>query len=132
MTLEEKIVSIICQQLPDTVGIYLFGSTGTEHETSDSDIDIAILLSKKIDIQARLALTNALIDATHRDKIDLIDLRNAPVVLKFQIIMNGRKLYCANTFRCNMFEMVTFSNYVRLNEERRGILEAVQKRGSIL
>lgn len=131
MLVEKKIIATITKDFPDIIAIYLFGSTGTKYETSESDIDIALLMPKKIKSTDRLHLINALISALHKDKIDLIDLKNAPTVLKFQIIMNGQKIHCTDNYRTDSFEMYVFSDYIRLNEERHEILEAIKKRGSI-
>lgn len=131
MKIKEKIVSAIREKQPEVIAVYLFGSAGTKYETSDSDVDVAILLPEKMNMDDRLSLINMLIDALHKDKIDLIDLRDAPTVLKFQIMMNGQRIFCSDIFQGDSFEMYTFSDYVRLNEERRAILDAIQQRGSV-
>lgn len=128
---ESKIIQPITQHLKNVTAIYLFGSYGTVYETPDSDVDVAILASQKIQFDDRLQIINALITSLHREKIDLIDLRNSPTVLKFQIIMNGKIIFCADSYQLDFFEMVTLSSYVRLNGERQGILEAIQQRGSV-
>lgn len=130
--IEEKIIHIVTHQLRDVLAIYLFGSTGTPYEKADSDVDIAILRRPKIEMTERIDLINALIDILHKDKIDLIDLNKVPTVLKFQVILNGKRIYCANIYDCDSFEMYAFSDYVRLNEERRDILKEIQQRGSVL
>lgn len=131
MTLTHKIINTIQHHMADVIAIYLFGSAETKYETPDSDVDIAILAPRKISAETRDALIDILISVLHKDKIDLIDLKNAPTVLKFQIIMNGKRIFCSNKYEADSFEMYTFSDYVRLNEARRGILEAIKKRGSI-
>ncbi len=128
----EKLVEIIQKTLPGLVAIYLFGSYGTHYETSESDVDIAVLTPRKLSMDMRLELINVCIDVLHKDRIDLIDLCNAPTVLKFQIIMTGRRIYCGDSYYADTFEMYTFSDYVRLNEERREILKVIQKRGTVL
>ncbi len=50
MEMLDKIIREIVEHYPDTQGIYLFGSFGTEDERADSDVDIALLLPP---IQAR-------------------------------------------------------------------------------
>lgn len=124
-------IAAIDANCSEVIAIYLFGSTGTAYETSESDVDIALLTNQKITPDKRLDLINALIDATHNDKIDFIDLKNAPTILKFQIIMNSKRIYCQNTVQADAFEMYTFSDYVRLNEERYEIMQAIKKRGSV-
>jgi len=132
MLSQEIILTTIQNIVSDVLAIYLFGSTNTIYETSESDVDIAILTHRKITFDAQLHLVNQLIDALHKDKIDLIDLRQVSTVLKFQIIFYGKRIYCANAYLCDSFEMYTFSDYVRLNEARRNILRDIQERGSVL
>jgi len=40
-------------------------------------------------------------------------------------------LYCANESARQQFESLIYSMYLRLNEERRLILQEIQKRGAI-
>ena len=129
---EAKLISAIQSEGGlDLVAIYLFGSFNTAYETTESDADIAVLSKKRFDMNKRLALMDVCARALHKDKIDLIDLLSVSTVLKFQIVMNGRRIYCANSFLSDSFEMYALSDYVRLNEERRDIIAAIQKRGSV-
>jgi predicted nucleotidyltransferase len=131
MALEQKITATIKKYLPEVVAVYLFGSVATALENQESDIDIAVLSQKKLNIEQRLELISELVAALHHDKIDLVDLNHAPTVLKFQIIMNERKIFCSNRHKSEFFEMCVFSDYVRLNEERREIIAAIKERGSV-
>jgi hypothetical protein len=48
-----------------------------------------------------------------------------------QVVANGQRLYTADVNVVEQFEDTVFSSYVRLNEERRGILDDVRQRGNI-
>lgn len=131
MKIDQKIIKTCQTQVTDIIAIYLFGSSGTVYETAESDVDIAVLSLAKLDMGKRLDLINALIGVLHKDKVDVIDLRTAPVVLKFQVIMTGKRIFCSDLYAGDSFEMYTFSDYVRFNTERREILKAIRQRGSV-
>ena len=65
----------------------------------------------------------------HVEYADLINLRTAPVILRKEIIAADRRIYCADEYAADEFEMLTISFYQKLNEERRGIVESALKTG---
>jgi predicted nucleotidyltransferase len=129
---DKKIIAAIQKSLPRVKAIYRFGSAGTARERPESDVDLAVLTDKKLDSSARWHLADVIARMLHKDAVDLVDLLQAPTVLCFQVINEGKRIFCANKTECDLFETITLSDYVRLNEERSGILEEVRKRGRIL
>lgn len=68
----------------------LFGSAARKQETAGSDLDVGVLLEK--DRSASLwDVETALAEAVCRP-VDLVDLRRAPPLLRFQIAREGRVL----------------------------------------
>jgi hypothetical protein len=57
-------------------------------------------------------------------EVDLLNARMVSTVFREEIVTKGRLLYCADRYAVNEFEMLTLSYYQKLNEERRGIIEA--------
>jgi hypothetical protein len=49
-----------------------------------------------------------------------------------EIIHTGVLIYCADTYACEEFEMLTLSFYQKLNEERAGIMEQIMRTNRIL
>ncbi|HHB90095.1 MAG TPA: nucleotidyltransferase domain-containing protein [Anaerolineae bacterium] len=126
MKASDQIIDLVVQHYPDVQAIYLFGTYATSDERPDSDVDIALLLPPE---QAREAGSLALSDL-HLDlaralgrEVDLINLRLAPTVLRKEVIMADRRIYCANAYAADEFEMLTISYYQKLNEERAEIIE---------
>src|SRR3990167_2018061 len=70
--------------------ILLFGSVATGKVNKKSDIDLAFLFDKPIDM---LALTNRVIRLLRTDNIDVIDLRRASPLLKYSAVRHGKPLY---------------------------------------
>jgi predicted nucleotidyltransferase len=124
------IIAQILQAMPEVWAIYRFGSAGTPFERSDSDIDLAILASERVDNLARWALAQDLAQRLRRD-VDLVDLQSASTVLRHQVLHHGQRIYCADRFAAEEFASRALSDYVRLNEARRDILQDIQARGRI-
>lgn len=62
--------------------------------------------------------------------VDLVDIICRSTVMPAQIIATENVVFCRDTYRCEDFAATTFSRYAHLNEDRRGILEDIQARGS--
>ncbi len=113
---------------PNTQAIYFYGTWGTEYQRRDSDLDIAVLLppatARAIDHSAWLCLSAEVAQAAKVEYADLINLRTAPVILRKEIIAANRRIYCADEYAADEFEMLTLSYYQKLNDERQGIVES--------
>jgi uncharacterized protein len=129
---EKEIVETVLAHLPAVQAIYLFGSYGTEDEWPSSDVDIAVLLppaeAKQTDWRALLPLQMALADLLKKE-VDLINVRQVSTVFQKEIVMADRRVYCADGYAADEFEMLVLSFYQKLNEERREILEEFRRTG---
>jgi len=132
---DQVIQELVRQYHPDVQVIYRFGSAGTEHERSDSDLDIALLLppdsARHAGALALGELHLALEDALHRD-VDLINLRLAPAVLRAQIVVTGTRIFCTDTLLADEFELLALALYQKLNQERAEIIAEGLHSGSFL
>ena len=132
---EQQVVNTLLKRFPSLQAVYAFGSWGTGDEQQQSDADIAILLSPPDSKQAtREQLFDARCDLASAlgREVDLVDLRAASTVLQKEVVSASRRLYCANHYEADTFEMLTLSFYQKLNEERAGILAEVARTGRIL
>ncbi|MEO9654237.1 type VII toxin-antitoxin system MntA family adenylyltransferase antitoxin [Marinomonas sp.] len=121
MTLREKLVQETRLLLPNVRLIYLFGSQANGHTNQHSDIDIAILLDRKIDAIKRFDIQESLAIKLNKD-IDLVDLLSASTVMQNQVIQHGELIYGEESICCQ-FEMQVLSMYQHLNHERAEILQ---------
>jgi len=110
--------------------IYLFGSAAKGKMGEESDIDIGFLSDNKISSYDIFMIAQELADQLDRE-VDLVDLNQASTVLQMQVVSSGKVIYFNNDTRRNLFEMVVFKKYARLNEERRVIIEKVKERGTV-
>jgi len=128
--LDDVIVAALRAGLPGLRAAYRYGSAGGSHERSDSDIDLAVLADRLLSLDELTGLTVELVRLTGRD-VDLNDLRRLSVTLRVQIVAAGSRLFAAEAAAADEYDARTLSDYARLNEERRHILEDVRRRGSI-
>jgi len=122
----DVIVRRILKHYPTAQAIYFFGTHGTADEWPDSDVDIAVLLSPQRAKTARLLALSDLrfeLEAWLKKEVDLINLRRVPTVLQKEVIAADRRIYQADEYAADEFEMLTLSYYQKLNEERAEIVE---------
>lgn len=127
---EQALIEGIRSEISDVIAIYLFGSAVTGELRMDSDIDLAILPAGPLAATRVWKLAQSLALVAGRD-LDLVDLLSASTVMQAQIISTGKRLYCTNELLCSDFEGRVYSDYARLNEERKGILDDIAKRGRV-
>ena len=129
---EEAIVKTVIHFYPSVQGIYLFGSFQTENEWKDSDVDIALLLPHVLAKEERhLGMSECRIKLEEGlgKNVDLVNVRQVSTVFQFQIVTTGRLIYVSDENAVAEFEMLTFSFYQKLNEERQDILADFYKTG---
>lgn len=126
----KSIVQTCLTCLPEIQAIYFFGSWGTAEQNKDSDLDLALLLAP----QEAKALGNLYASKLHKELesllklgIDLINLRETNTVLQKEIIADVRRVYCADAYAADEFEMLTMSYYQKLNDERAAVLQSFYK-----
>ncbi|MBC7839715.1 MAG: hypothetical protein H7Y39_13920 [Nitrospiraceae bacterium] len=78
----------------------------------------------------RFELAQELAIQLHRD-VDFVDSRTASTVMRVQVISTGEYLDAPNEPTRREFEMYVFSDYTRLNEERREILKRISASGLV-
>lgn len=85
-------VVMYLQQCPDVAAAYLFGSYARGTERQGSDIDIAVLFynleEKLVRFDRRLEMIMDL-ERIVGKKVDLVDIEEAPVLLRHHILKEG-------------------------------------------
>ena len=127
MNAEDIIIKTSLKYYPDLQAVYLFGTYGTDEEWPDSDVDIALLLPWKKSKEAGSLMMSDLrfeLESLLNKDVDLINLREVSTVLQKEVIVAGRRIYCADEYATDEFEMLVLSYYQKLSEERRDILQS--------
>ncbi len=124
------VVSALTQRLGEPIAVYRFGSSADASDRAESDVDVAVLASVRLSPDVRFDVQEELAMLLHRD-VDLVDLTAASTVMAMQVVTTGTVLYEGNAVARGEFEDRVFSAYVRLNEERRGILQRIAEEGTV-
>ena len=126
------IQAAILAVFPKAQAIYLYGSYGTDREWPSSDVDIAILLPHAVaKAEGSLALHPLRFRLEHLlgRHVDLANLRLVSTVLQKEVVAADRAVYVGDDHATAEFELLTYSLYQKLNEERREILKAFRESG---
>jgi predicted nucleotidyltransferase len=95
---------------------YLFGSQARDQAGPLSDVDIAALfapdLSKQNRFQHVLNLAYELGMILQRDDVQIVDLQEAPPLLRHRVYYDGRLLYCPDDAVRVRFETTALRDYV--------------------
>jgi predicted nucleotidyltransferase len=116
-----QIINLLKSRISKLIGIYVFGSYADDTATRESDIDIAFLSFEKITPIEKWKIQEELASILDND-IDLVDLKDATVVLRAEVVEKGKLIFSADTYLVDYFEMTTYSMYADLNESRVDIL----------
>jgi predicted nucleotidyltransferase len=119
----KDLIQLCLNAFPELQAIYLFGSYHTENEWPNSDVDIALLLPYQLTHNLYMTELHQQLEKRYQKNVDLINLRQVSTVFKKEIIMAERRIYCAEQYKTDEFEMLTLSFYQKLNEERQQILQ---------
>ena len=109
--------------------IILFGSYSRNTQNKESDIDIAIK-GNNIDLKKIYELKQKLEDISQKD-VDLVDLDDISDVFRYEILMNGIKLFCQDDYKFDLYKIDMCREYLELNESRQDIIQRVKNGGSI-
>lgn len=108
---------------------YLFGSLAQKGERltrprPPGDVDLAILTKEG----PAYDLLEAIADVLGTDRLDLVDLRKASPVLRFEILRSGRPIYISDEDLRERYEMETIHLYRDTEPMRRRQREALKER----
>ncbi|MCI9177730.1 MAG: nucleotidyltransferase domain-containing protein [Clostridia bacterium] len=124
-----KIVELLKEQL-NCDAIVLFGSYARDTQRKDSDIDIAVKSKREILKTELFDITQKVEEITKID-VDLVDLKKISDSFRYEILMNGKTLYCEDEVQFDLYKLDMFREYLELNESRKSIIERVKNGGTI-
>jgi predicted nucleotidyltransferase len=127
---DPALIEYLRKSVPELIALYRFGSQAKGTARPDSDVDLAVLARDPIPAIRRFELAQELAIQLHRD-VDLVDLRSASTVMRMQVISTGTCLDAPDEPARREFEMYAYSDYARLNEERRDILKRIAASGVV-
>lgn len=125
-----QIITFLRGKLADLQAVYVYGSYVTGGFSAESDLDLAVRVAGELENPTRWKVQEELASLISRD-IDLLDLGQASLVMQFQVISTGERIYCVDQDIAAQHEMLVYSRYLDFSLTRKPIIEAVQERGSV-
>jgi predicted nucleotidyltransferase len=129
-TMDAIIARVLRASILGLQAAYRFGSTVSGQTHAASDVDVAFLATEALSVERCWKIAGDLAAELARD-VDLVDLRRASTVMRVQVLQDSVTIADDDPTARAWFEMLSLSDYARLNEERRGILEDIRERGRI-
>ncbi len=124
----DLVARAVLELFPDVLGVWLFGSFAEGRARPDSDVDIAILPEHPLELDDDYLEKLGRLSMRFGRLVDLVDLRTAPPVLRFEVFSEGMRIAARDPVACDFFETTAISAYQRLKVERRELLEAERER----
>lgn len=114
------------------VAVYLYGSHARGDARPDSDVDLAFLTDGPA--LAALDLWNVRQDlaALFGAPVDLVHLDTASTVLQREVVTDGLRLYAADPYSADLFELAALREYADLMKRREGLDADIAARGRVL
>ena len=115
------------------LSIWLYGSQATSQTHDESDIDLAFIATRPLIPKERFYLAQELALKLHNE-VALVDLRTVTPDLGARIVAEDglrHDLVPSKAAVSDAFEVTLMSQYVNLNEERKGILEDIMLRKGV-
>jgi predicted nucleotidyltransferase len=100
----------LCARDPRVLGVFLFGSQADGTASPRSDIDLAVLFERDLDLREELTFESAVSLALGTDDLDVVNLNRANLLLRFRAIA-GKLLYARDETRVADFTEDTLIAY---------------------
>ena len=123
------LLPLLQRRFPELLALYAFGSRVTGGATSESDLDLAILVDGRVDPLSLFHLAGELSEIVNCD-VDLVDFRTASTVMQYQIITTGERWW-QKDFRADLYEAMVLNQKTSLDEARAGLIDDIMQRGSV-
>ena len=126
---KQLIIDTLKSEIPELQSLYLFGSQNDGTASFKSDIDIAYLSEILLSSVERWELSNKLASLLSLD-VDLIELSQTNTIFRYQILSTAERIY-GEGYEVESFETLAYSFYLRFQEERKPIVDAIIENRSV-
>ena len=120
---KQMITDTLKKEIPKLQALYIFGSYADGSATKISDIDIAYLTPEVLTAVEKWNLSQKLANLLSRD-VDLVALNETNTIFRYQIISTSERIY-GSGYEVESFETLAYSFYLRFQEERKPIVDAI-------
>lgn len=126
----DEVGRVVEELFPEALGVWVYGSFADGYARRDSDIDIAILPDRSIDAWDRHERAVEVASRLGRE-VDLVDLRAAPILLRFEALAIGHRVAARDDLACDRFESLAIDMYQQFYAEQRERFAEIRKRGRV-
>jgi len=126
---KQRIVDTLKLEIPELQALYLFGSQNDGTASVKSDVDIAYLATKSLSSVERWHVAQKLASLLSSD-VDLIELSQTNTIFRYQILSTAERIY-GEGYEVESFETLAYSFYLRFQEERKPIVDAIMENKSV-
>ena len=126
---KQLIVNTLKQNIPELQALYLFGSQNDGTASSKSDVDIAYLSTVSLSSLERWEIAEKLASLLSLD-VDLVTLSQTNTIFRYQILSTAERIY-GEGYEVESFETLAYSFYLRFQEERKPIVDAIIENRSV-
>ena len=126
---KQLIVNSIKNTIPELQALYLFGSQNDGTATCKSDVDVAYLSKGTLSSLERWDLSQKLASLLSLD-VDLVELSTTNTIFRYQILSTAERIY-GEGYEVESFETLAYSFYLRFQEERKPIVDAIMENKSV-
>lgn len=124
--IKDKVIELLNSKI-DCEAIVIFGSYARGTQNAESDIDIAIKTKDDINKKRIYEISQEISDELKKD-IDLVNLDTIENDgFKYEILINGKLVYCRNEYRFELYKLDAYREYFELNESRKDIIDKLKK-----
>lgn len=127
--LRVRLVEMVQARVPGLLAVYAFGSRVQGTATTESDLDLAVLVAGYADAVQLWQLSGDLAEVAGC-AVDLLDLRAASTVMQYQVITLGERWWACDV-QAALFESAILSEKTALDTARAGLLADIEKRGTV-
>ncbi|MEP7245707.1 MAG: nucleotidyltransferase domain-containing protein [Gammaproteobacteria bacterium] len=117
----DKACRALAAALPDAWAVYVYGSFARGDEWPDSDLDLAVLLPPRAELQDKLTLIAEVSQQVGRE-VDIVSLRSASLDLVHELLREGRPLLVRRAGDVLGWEAERMTDYADFSPRRADIL----------